>query len=482
VAARFPHLEPPPSPNAAGRYLASLIAALLVVLGLSASPAGGSDPAVEAAAPAGRLVQPKGSAGCIHRKGTNRCAQGRAVTSPEDIAISPDGRHAYVASYGSHGIAIFRRARRTGHLEQLPGRRGCVRHEGGEFCRAGRAMGGPVSIAVSPDGRNVYVASAGSDALSVFSRNQRTGVLTQLPGGSGCVSQRPGGGCVVGRALNEPTSVAVSPDGAHVYVTGRRFPSGLAVFDRAADGSVTQPAGAAGCVTHRGASECGAARAFASPEEVTVSPDSRFVLVAAMRSSAVSVLSQGPEGLTQAEGAAGCIANGGGDEGCAAGRGLAGPVDVTVTRDGRNVYTASSVGDAIAILQRNRATGALSQEAGRVGCISQGGGGGRCIRGRALDEVWSVAVSPDGRNVYGVSAKVNMLGAMTRDRSTGRLSQLPGRYGCFIRGHGGLFGCAEGRGLTVAVAVTVSPGGRNVYVTSEDTYLGSVAIFRRIAG
>jgi hypothetical protein len=28
----------------------------------------------------------------------------------------------------------------------------------------------------------------------------------------------------------------------------------------------------------------------------------------------------------------------------------------------------------------------------------------------------------------------------------------------------------------------VSPDGRNVYVTSEDTYLGSVAIFRRIAG
>jgi DNA-binding beta-propeller fold protein YncE len=459
-----------------------LLLALLVLLGLISLAPAQQPPPDATAAPVGRLVQPKGSAGCIHRKGINRCAKGRVVTSPEDIAISPDGRHAYVASYGSHGIAIFRRARRTGHLEQLPGRRGCVRHQGGDFCRAGRAMGGPVSIAVSPDGRNVYVASAGSDALSVFSRNARTGLLTQLPGGNGCVSQRPGGGCVVGRALNEPTSVAVSPDGAHVYVTGRRFPSGLAAFDRAADGSVTQPAGAAGCVTHLGASECGAARALASPEEVTVSPDSRFVLVAAMRSSAVSVLSQGPEGLTQAEGAAGCIANGGGPEGCAAGRGLAGPVDVVVTRDGRTVYTASTVGDAIAILQRDRSTGVLSQEAGRVGCISQAGGGGRCIRGRALDEVWSVAVSPDGRNVYGVSARVNMLGAMARDRSTGRLSQLPGRYGCFIRGRGGLLGCPEGRGLTVAVAVTVSPDGRNVYVTSEDTYLGSVAIFRRLAG
>lgn len=481
MAGRFRHLEPPGHPKARP-HPAVLIAALLVLLGLIASPAGGSDPTVEAAAPTGRLVQPKGAAGCIHRKGTNRCAQGRGVTSPEDIAISPDGRNAYVASYGSHGIAVFKRARRTGYLEQLPGRRGCLRHMGGGFCRAGRAMGGPVSIAVSPDGRNVYVVSAGSDALSILQRNRRTGVLTQLPGESGCVSQRPGGGCVVGRSLNEPTSVAVSPDGSHVYVTGRRFPSGVAVFDRAADGSVVQPAGPAGCVTQRVGFDCTTARALRSPEEVTVSPDSRFVLVAGMRSSAVSVLAQGPEGLSQAEGAAGCIANGGGPEGCAPGRGLAGPVDLAVTPDGRNVYTASSVGDAIAILTRDRATGALSQAAGRAGCISQDGGGGRCIAGRALDEVWGVAVSPDGLNVYGVSAKVNMLGAMARDRSTGRLSQLPGRHGCFIRGRGGLLGCPEGRGLTVAVAVAVSPDGRNVYVTSEDSYLGSVAIFRRMGG
>ena len=103
-------------------------------------------------------------------------------------------------------------------------------------------------------------------------------------------------------------------------------------------------------MTHRGGFDCAAARALASPEEVAVSPDSRFVLVAWMRSSAVSVLAQGPEGLSQAEGAAGCIANGGGTEGCAPGRGLAGPVDLAVTRDGRNVYVASSIGDAIAIL------------------------------------------------------------------------------------------------------------------------------------
>ena len=110
-----------------------------------------------------------------------------------------------------------------------------------------------------------------------------------------------------------------------------------------------------------------------------MSPDSRFVLVASMRSNAVSVLAQGPEGLSQAEGAAGCIANGGGTEGCAPGRGLAGPVDLAVTRDGRNVYTASSVGDAIAILPatarrgcsaRRPAASAASARAGAAGAAS----------------------------------------------------------------------------------------------------------------
>jgi DNA-binding beta-propeller fold protein YncE len=480
VAERFPHLEPPAHPNARP-CLAALILASLVLLGLSASPAGASDPTAEAAAPTGRLVQPRGPAGCIHRTGINRCARGRALTSPEDIVVSPDGRHVYVAAYNSHAVAAFARDRRTGLLRQLSGGRGCVHHRnrsGG--CSVGRALGGPIALAISPDGRNVYVVSAGSDALTTFSRNARTGALRQAAGVKGCISARPGDNCLLGRVLNEPTSVAVSPDGTHVYVAGRRFPSGVAVFDRAADGTLTQPAGTAGCVTHRGGSGCAQARALASPEEVAVSPDSRFVLVAGMRSKAVSVLAQGPGGLSQAEGAAGCIANGGGPEGCAPGRGLAGPVDLAITRDGRNVYAAASIGDAIAILRRDRTTGALSQAPGSAGCISQGGGGGRCRVGRALDEVWSVAASPDGRNVYNVSSKVNMLGAIARNRTTGELTQLPGRFACFIRA--GFGGCPDGRGLTVAVAVTVSPDGRNVYVASEDVYLGAVAIFRRLGG
>ncbi|MDQ5833862.1 MAG: lactonase family protein [Actinomycetota bacterium] len=456
--------------------MATLTLALLVLLVLIAVAAAAQRDAT-AAAPTGWLVQPRGEAGCVHARGTNRCARARAVTSPEDVAVSPDGRYVYVASYGSHAVAVFRRDRRTGELEQPAGRRGCVRHERGGSCSSARALASPTSLAISADGANVYVTSAGSDAVSVFARNRQTGALRQLQGASGCVSQRPGGGCLVGRGLNEPTSVAVSPDGQHVYVAGRRFPSGVAVLARAADGSLTQPAGPAGCISHRGGSGCAAARGISAAEEVAVTPDSRHVLVAGMRSNAIAVLSQGPDGLVQAGGEAGCIAKGGA-EGCARARALAGPVDLAITADGGNVYAASSISDGVAILRRDGPTGALTQSLSRAGCISQDGSGGRCAVGRGLDEVWGIALTPDGRNLYAVSAKVNMLGAIARNRSTGTLAQLRGRYGCFIRA-GGL-GCPEGRGLTVAVAVTVSRDGRNVYVASEDAYLGSVAVFRRV--
>ena len=59
--------------------------------------------------------------------------------------------------------------------------------------------------------------------------------------------------------------------------------------------------------------------------------------------------------------------------------------------------------------------GALSQLGGTSGCVSEDGWGGECADGKALDSAGAVAVSPDGRNVYVASFLSDAVAAFDRD-------------------------------------------------------------------
>ena len=87
-------------------------------------------------------------------------------------------------------------------------------------------------MAVSPDGKSVYVASIGSDAVARLNRNTTTGAITQPAGSAGCISETGAGPCADGHALGGPFGVAVSPDGKSVYVASH-FSDAVARFDRA---------------------------------------------------------------------------------------------------------------------------------------------------------------------------------------------------------------------------------------------------------
>ena len=86
------------------------------------------------------------------------------------MAVSPDGLSAYVASEQSNALAVFDRAP-NGTLAQKPGTAGCIRDTTtGLQCVDGTALADPESVAVSPDGLSVYVASEASQAVAVFDR------------------------------------------------------------------------------------------------------------------------------------------------------------------------------------------------------------------------------------------------------------------------------------------------------------------------
>ena len=199
--------------------------------------------------------------------------------------MSPDGSNVYVV--GSQAVAVFARNQRTGVLRQLGGKGGCVHRAGEQECAKGRALGEGVSVTVSPDGGNVYV---GAEALVVFARNHRNGALTQLRHADGCVNDDGNQNCAVGRAVSAPHDIAVSPNGRSVYVASLQ---GVAVFARdRTTGMLTQPAGEHGCLNIGGGDGCAQGRAIDFATGVAVSADERSAYIASGVSDAVAVFAR----------------------------------------------------------------------------------------------------------------------------------------------------------------------------------------------
>jgi DNA-binding beta-propeller fold protein YncE len=454
------------------------LALLLLPLGAFAAPMPKQQPAQ---ARGGTLTQLAGPSGCLVDRSArgSGCGVARALKGPgpfmgsRAIAVSPDGRNVYVAASKSDAIAVFRRNTRSGVLTQPKGAAGCIAVEGVGHCATAIGLDGPNSLAVSPDGHNVYATSRASNSISIFQRDQKSGALTQLPASAGCIAGVPVPVCAVGRALVGPDVVIVSPKGENVYV-GSFFGNAVAVFDRdPTSGALTQPGDSSGCIAEA-ISGCALGFALGAPEGMAISGDGASVYVAGALSNAVVTLArdQSTGSLTQAGDGSGCVANGA-LSGCTTGVQLEG-ANAVAFNPGGDVYVTSLFSNSVTAFARSRATGGLAQKQGTAGCLVWLRAVG-CSFGRALRAPEGIAISPDGKNVYVAAFANSAIDVLDRGKRFGKVTQKAGRRGCLAPRS--VSGCTPARALRGVSSVALSPDGRYLYSTSFGS--NAVDIFRR---
>ncbi|HZO61732.1 MAG TPA: beta-propeller fold lactonase family protein [Gaiellaceae bacterium] len=171
-----------------------------------------------------QFAQDPGAKGCINEDGSDGCADGHGLTGALSLAINPSGGGNFVYVGGDHTIAAFKRSTSSGELTQLPAGNpnfpstaGCVNDDGTDGCEDQFVPGDVVGMAFSSDGKYLYAAVSGSPgAVLVFNRLPQGPLVYQ-----GCFSDGGTGGCTPGTDLDNPTGIGLDRSGKNVYVASR---------------------------------------------------------------------------------------------------------------------------------------------------------------------------------------------------------------------------------------------------------------------
>ena len=349
------------------------------------------------------------------------------------VALSPDGKHVYTTGDISDAVAVFSRDSITGELEFVEQIRNVDIGVNG--------LNGASFVTVSPDGKHVYATGFDDDALVVLSRDQNTGELTFVEAYYNFTDANGG--------LDAANSVAVSPDGKHVYATGGQSNT-LVGFSRNQNTGVLSDVKKYSNIT-----DTNNDGGLGGANFVAVSPDGKHVYTAGEVDNAVVVFSR-----NQNNGELNFVENYFNVTDTNAAGGLGDVNSVVVSPDGEHVYTSAKTRSAIVVFSRNQTNGKLSFEENYFNVRdtdSDGGiGGASCV-----------TVSPDGQSVYATGFDDDSLAVFSRDPNTGELS--------FVEAQ---FDNSDGvNGLDGANFVAVSPDGQNVYATGR--YDLALVVFSR---
>jgi hypothetical protein len=453
----------------------------------------------------GALTQLSGAGNCItgqlNGTGCNTSGvPGMTGGSPEDLALSADGKNVYTVTEDptDNGIDVAEFSRTANGLSQLAAPNNCISSStqlatacgtNGDaalkFAGSPTPFPLPARIAISPDGKSVYVDNG--TVISGFSRNATTGALTPFPDAD-CIE---GFGSDSSCATNDldqmgpAATLVVSPDNKTVY---------LATLDGCSFATFAGRQPHVDPQNH----DCGndQVQFFAQGDVAVFSRD-----------PSTGLLTPGP-----------CYSNGHTPtSGCQqSADGLYGITSLAVSPDDKNVYVTSDRNAQQGMLSadpgevtefsRDQSTGALTELTGAGACLTAGGGcgvdaGTNGVAG--LIEPQQIVISPDGKSAYVASAQytnggvgspvdaglevASTLTQYSRDTSTGVLSPLAGAT-CFAgyqqacTGNDGVAAdVVQIPGMTGAEGLVISPDGQSVYVSTENDNVDSaVAQFSRV--
>jgi DNA-binding beta-propeller fold protein YncE len=346
-----------------------------------------------------------------------------SIDAPTALAISSTGEDVYVGGQTNGAVLALGRDPETGLLSVLKGTKGetaCVEAGSTGECeqKNAKGLGSPYGVAVSADGKSVYVTSVGGESIAELERNVEAGpLLGQLTpiAGHECIGGA-GSACPdKSKPLVEPIGVVVSADGEDVYVAaGASGEKGeIAAFERnKATGVLTQLEKEKGCVSEKIAG-CTTIRALQGSEDLAITTDGKFVYAPSQSNNALVVLKREAGGeLKQLAKEAGCMSNQaiteckliptsetriGGSRGVALSPG-----------PGADLYASSANEDAVSEFSRNEATGEIKPFEKPYECVTtalegpeqcgEPGIGSFGLVG--LEGARRLVVSPDGTNVY----------------------------------------------------------------------------------